>query len=223
MPGGVKVTLGRFLASEALYRQHNTVSDIGTPFASIPYPFSPLYKEPEFRGTARQSRISLLVEGGIDSAQKLASYTEVDFLGVGVTSNDNESNSWSPRLRVGYLTYDNSDWGFHFLAGQAWSMMTQRTRSESPRVKKIFRSRSMRTMSPVSIHAELAYQSGEGFRADGLAGPLDREPGVTGICRHRRHRQWRLVEWLDCKLGQRRQQLPRERRLRQQLQHGNGA
>jgi hypothetical protein len=127
MPGGVKVTLGGFLAAEALYRQHNTVSDIGTPFASIPYPFSPQYKEPEFRGTARQSRISLLVEGGIDSAQKLASYTEVDFLGVGVTSNYNESNSWSPRLRVGYLTYDNSDWGFHFLAGQAWSMMTQNT------------------------------------------------------------------------------------------------
>ncbi|HZC98449.1 MAG TPA: hypothetical protein VE267_20440, partial [Bradyrhizobium sp.] len=127
MPAGVKVTLGGFVAAESVYRQHNTVSDIGTPFATIPYPFSPLYKENEFRGTARQSRISLLIEGNLDPAQKLAGYFETDFLGVGVTSNYNQSNSWAPRLRVGYLTYDNSDWGFHFLAGQSWSLATQNT------------------------------------------------------------------------------------------------
>jgi hypothetical protein len=115
MPGGVKLTLGGFLAAESLYRQHNTVSDIGTPFASIPYPFSPQYSEPEFRGTARQSRLSLLAEGTLDPAQTLAGYYEMDFLGVGVTSNYNQSNSWSPRLRQAYLSYDNSDWGFHLL------------------------------------------------------------------------------------------------------------
>jgi len=42
------------------------VNDIGTAFATTPYPFSPLYNEHEFHGTARQSRISLLVEGNID-------------------------------------------------------------------------------------------------------------------------------------------------------------
>ena len=102
LPGGVKLTWGGFLAAEAVYRQHNTVSDIGTPFASIPYPFSPQYSEPEFRGSARQSRISLLVEGNLDPVQKLAGYYEMDFLGVGVTSNYNQSNSWAPRLRQGY-------------------------------------------------------------------------------------------------------------------------
>jgi hypothetical protein len=137
MPAGVKVTWGGFLAAEALYRQHNTVSDIGTPFASIPYPFSPQYKEPEFRGTARQSRFSLLVEGGLDPVQKLAGYYEMDFLGAAVTSNYNQSNSWAPRLRQAYLTYDNSDWGFHFLAGQAWSMATQNTVGITPRKENI--------------------------------------------------------------------------------------
>ena len=127
MPAGVKVTVGGFLAAESVWRQHNTVSDIGTPFATIPYPFSPQYKEPEFRGTARQSRISLLIEGNLDPAQKLAGYFETDFLGVGVTSNYNQSNSWAPRLRQGDFTYDNTDWGFHFLAGQSWSMLTQNT------------------------------------------------------------------------------------------------
>ncbi len=137
MPAGVKMTWGGFLAAEGLYRQHNTVADMGTPFTSIPYPFSPQYREPEFRGSARQSRISLLVEGTLDPVQKLAGYYEMDFLGVGVTSNYNQSNSWAPRLRQGYLTYDNSDWGFHLLAGQSWSLLTPNTVGITPRKENI--------------------------------------------------------------------------------------
>ncbi len=121
----VKLTWGGFLAAETVYRQHNAESDLGTPFTSIPYPFSPLFGENEFHGSARQSRISLLVEGALDPVQKLSGYYEMDFLGVGVTSNYNQSNSWAPRLRQGFFAYDNTDWGFHVLAGQAWSMLTQ--------------------------------------------------------------------------------------------------
>ena len=123
----VKLTWGGFLAAESVYRQHNTVSDMGTPFTAIPYPFSSQYSEPEFRGSARASRISLLVEGTVDPAQKVTGYYEMDFLGAGITSNYSQSNSWAPRLRQGYFTYDNSDWGFHLLAGQAWSLLTQNT------------------------------------------------------------------------------------------------
>ncbi len=137
LPGGVKMTWGGFLAAEGVYRQHNTVSDMGTPFTSIPYPFSLQYSEPEFRGSARQSRISLLVEGALDPVQKLAGYYEMDFLGTGITSNYNQSNSWAPRLRQGYLTYDNSDWGFHLLAGQSWSLLTQNTVGITPRKENI--------------------------------------------------------------------------------------
>ncbi len=137
MPAGVKLTWGGFLAAESVYRQHNAVADMGTPFTSIPYPFSPLYSEHEFHGSARASRISLLAEGAIDPVQKLAGYYEMDFLGVGVTSNYNQSNSWAPRLRHGYFTYDNSDWGFHFLAGQSWSLLTQNTVGIVPRKENI--------------------------------------------------------------------------------------
>ena len=137
LPGGVKMTWGGFLAAEAVYRQRNTVADIGTPFTAIPYPFSPQYSEPEFRGGARQSRISLLVEGTLDPVQKLAGYYEMDFLGTGITSNYNQSNSWAPRLRHGYLTYDNGDWGFHLLAGQSWSLLTQNTVGITPRKENI--------------------------------------------------------------------------------------
>ncbi len=136
-PERVKVTLGGFVTADSVWRQHNAVADIGTPFAAIPFPFSPLYNEHEFHGTARQSRISLLVEGNIDPWQKVSGYYESDFLGVAANSNYTETNSWAARLRHGYLTYDNSGWGFHFLAGQAWSLLTQDQVGITPRKENI--------------------------------------------------------------------------------------
>ena len=38
-PDRVKVTLGGFVAAETVWRQHNMVNDIGTAFATTPYPF----------------------------------------------------------------------------------------------------------------------------------------------------------------------------------------
>jgi hypothetical protein len=133
----VKLTVGGFLAAETVWRQRNQVNDIGTAFGTIPYPFSPLYNEHEFHGTARQSRISLLVEGNIDPYQKLSGYYESDFLGVGTTSNYNQSNSWAARLRHAYFTYDNTGWGFHFLGGQTWSLLTQNQVGITPRKENI--------------------------------------------------------------------------------------
>lgn len=133
----VKVTLGGFIAAESVWRQRNEAADIGSNFGAIPYPFSPLYNEGEFHGSARQSRISLLIEGTIDPQNKLAGYFETDFLGAGTTSNYNQSNSWAPRLRHAYGTYDNSDWGFHFLAGQTWSILLQNQVGITPRKENI--------------------------------------------------------------------------------------
>lgn len=133
----VKVTVGGFIAAESVWRQRNEVADIGSNFGAIPYPFSPLYHENEFHGTARQSRISLLVEGAIDPQQKLAGYYETDFLGAGNTSNFNQSNSWAPRLRQVYGTYDNLNWGIHVLAGQSWSLLTQNVVGITPRKENI--------------------------------------------------------------------------------------
>lgn len=133
----VKVTVGGFIAAESVWRQRNEVADIGSNFGAIPYPFSPFYHENEFHGTARQSRLSVLIEGPIDPQQKLAGYFETDFLGVGTTSNYNESNSWAPRLRQAYGTYDNLDWGFHVLAGQSWSLLTQNQVGITPRKENI--------------------------------------------------------------------------------------
>src|SRR5712671_249122 len=133
----VKITPGGFIAAETVFRSRNMVNDIGTTFNNIPYPFSPLYGEREFHGTARQTRLSMLIEGNIDPQQKLAGYVEGDFLGIGAGSNFTQTNSWVPRLRHGYFTYDNTDWGFHFLAGQSWSLLTQNTSGITPRKENI--------------------------------------------------------------------------------------
>jgi hypothetical protein len=133
----VKLTWGGFLAAETVYRQHNSVADMATNFNSIPYPFSPQFGENEFHGSGRHSRLSLLAEGVLDPVQKLSGYYEMDFLGVGVTSNYNQSNSWAPRIRQAYFTYDNTEWGFHFLGGQAWSLLTQNQVGITPRKENI--------------------------------------------------------------------------------------
>ncbi len=133
----VKITVGGFLAAESVWRQRNEVADMGSSFGGIPYPFSPLYHENEFHGSARQSRISLLIEGQPDPQRKLSGYFETDFLGVGTTSNYNQSNSWAPRLRQAYGSYDDSDWGFHVLAGQSWSLLTQDQSGITPRKENI--------------------------------------------------------------------------------------
>jgi hypothetical protein len=140
----VKVTLGGFVTADTVWRQRNMVADMGTPFNAIPFPFSPLYDEHEFHGSARSSRISLLIEGKIDPWQNVAGYFETDFLGVGgsnaagvAASNYTETNAWPMRLRQANITYDNSGWGFHFLAGQAWSLLTQNQVGITPRKENI--------------------------------------------------------------------------------------
>jgi hypothetical protein len=133
----VHITLGGFFAGETVWRQHNGTSDEATNFAAIPFPFQPTYGESEFRGSGRATRITFLAEGNIDPKRKLSGYFETDFFGVGATSNYNQSNSWAPRIRQGYVTYDDSNYGFHMLAGQAWSLLTQNTVGITPRKENI--------------------------------------------------------------------------------------
>src|ERR1700733_6135078 len=120
---GVQLSAWGWLEAATVFRDHNSVNDMLTVFGAIPYPNSPLYKEHEFHGSARQSQFSFLADGNIDAAQKLAAYIETDFLAVGLESNYLVTNDWALRLRHGYITYDNDNWGFHLLAGQQWSMI----------------------------------------------------------------------------------------------------
>ena len=134
---GVNIQLGGFLAAETVYRNHNMESDIATPFSKIPFPNVAGYHESEFRGTARQSRLSLLVQGDVTPTTHLAGYYELDFLGAAPTANPNQSNSFNPRTRNVYLTVDWDTPGLHLLAGQNWSLVTMNANGITPRSEYI--------------------------------------------------------------------------------------
>jgi hypothetical protein len=130
---GVTVTLGGFLAAESIYRQHDQANDISTSFAAIPYANNSVGQTQELRFTARQSRISALVEGSPTPQTHLGFYSEFDFQGGAQTANSNESNSYTPRLRHMYGTVDWDYLGLHLLAGQAWSLATLNSQGITPR------------------------------------------------------------------------------------------
>lgn len=132
--GGVRVTLGGFIEAAAIARSRNETSDISSNFNSaIPFASSPNYHTPEFRESARQTRVSMLVEGAPNSVTNLSAYFETDFQGAGTSSNSNESNSYVLRERQLYATYARKDWDFYMLGGQSWSMLTMNKLGITPR------------------------------------------------------------------------------------------
>ena len=120
---GITITPGGFLAAETSYRTRALGADVNTPFNSVPMPGSSNSNMSEFFGSGRQSRISMLAEGRYKSV-KLMGYVEGDFLSAGVTSNNNQSNSYSFRQRQawGGAAFDN---GWTITGGQMWSLVTE--------------------------------------------------------------------------------------------------
>ena len=128
---GVHLTPIGFFAAEALWRQRNENADIGSSFNGIPYSNTVNGQLNEFRMSARQSRLGLLAEGKLNDT-KLTGYWESDFLSAGVTSNSNESNSYTFRVRQfwGQAAFKS---GFTISAGQMWSLMTTEKSGINPR------------------------------------------------------------------------------------------
>ena len=120
---GITITPGGFLAAETVRRSRALAADVNTPFNSITMPGASQSAMSEFFGSGRQSRISMLAEGKL-SMVKLSGYYESDFLSAAVTSNNNQSNSYSLRQRQawGQAAFDN---GWSFTGGQMWSLLTE--------------------------------------------------------------------------------------------------
>src|SRR5215467_13976240 len=119
---GLTVTPGGFLEGTMLVRARNENADIANSFSAIPLNGSSNAKLSEFRGTARNSEFSLLVQGTAGST-KLKGYIETDFLGAAPTANYVESNSWTPRLRQLWVQLDRPS-GWTITAGQTYSLLT---------------------------------------------------------------------------------------------------
>ncbi len=134
---GVTLTLGGYGALETIFRSRNETSDMASTFSGVPFNNSSVGHTQELRFSARQSRITALAEGNPTDNIHLAFYGELDFLGAAQTANSNETNSYTPRIRVMYNQIDWQDMGLHFLAGQNWSLATLQGKGMTPRAEII--------------------------------------------------------------------------------------
>jgi hypothetical protein len=120
---GITLTPGGYAAGETIFRTKATGGDIPTAFNALPYESADAYSLSEFYGSARQSRVTLMAEGKT-SWGKLRGYYEADWLGTGITSNNNQSNSYVLRQRVVWGQAEtNNHWAF--TGGQLWSLATE--------------------------------------------------------------------------------------------------
>ena len=119
---GVTFTPGGFLAAESVYRNRALGADINTQFNGLNFPGSGQNGVSEFFYSGRQSRISMLAEGKLGDA-KMTGYVEADFLSAGVTSNNNQSNSYTLRQRQVWGQIASGPWTF--TGGQMWSLMAE--------------------------------------------------------------------------------------------------
>jgi hypothetical protein len=153
---GINITPGGFLAAETVFRTRNDSSDVNTDFTGIPYPGNANSKITENNFSGRQSRLSLLAQTKVGSAN-VTGYYEGDFLNAGVTSNNRQSNSYPFRQRQAWLSV-KFDSGLYVAGGQMWSLVTESKKGIENRQEQF----------PLQIDAQYvvgwAWQRAYGFR-----------------------------------------------------------
>ena len=118
---GVSITPVAFFAAEGLYRQRTLQSDMPSSFNALPFTHTAQGQISEFRGSGRQSRLGVLGEGRL-SQVTASGYFEGDFLSAGASSNSNESNSYTFRMRQFWAQAAFKN-GFTLTGGQMWSLL----------------------------------------------------------------------------------------------------
>ncbi|HET6169276.1 MAG TPA: hypothetical protein VFE01_03800 [Terracidiphilus sp.] len=117
---------GSFIAAETVWRQGGTGDGLNTHFTAVPLANSDYAQLTEFQGSGRQSRIALKATGKAGPLA-LTGYYEMDWLSSGVTSNNNQSNSYTLRQRQLWADARLSS-GWDFSGGQGWSLTTETTK-----------------------------------------------------------------------------------------------
>jgi hypothetical protein len=132
---GITITPVAFFAFETVYRSRSINSDVNTPFNSTPYPGAAQAHTSELNFSGRQSRVGGLFEGNTGPF-KLSGYVEADFLSAGITSNDNQSNSYTLRQRQIWGQAATKE-GFKVTGGQMWSLVTETKKSTDNRTENL--------------------------------------------------------------------------------------
>jgi hypothetical protein len=116
---------GSFIAAETVWRSGATGGDINTQFTGVPLQYADAANLSEFQATGRQSRVALRATGKLDN-MALTGYYEADWLSAGITSNNNQSNSYALRQRQVWADVKLAK-GWDINGGQGWSMANETT------------------------------------------------------------------------------------------------
>jgi len=120
---GITLAPYGFFNGESAYRTHATGGEEATPWSSIPFESADSYSQSEMNLSGRQSRVGFIAEGKVGWGTMRANL-EGDFLGVGTTSNDNQSTSYIFRQRIASAEAEtNNHWTFS--GGQGWTLATE--------------------------------------------------------------------------------------------------
>jgi len=123
---GVTLTpAGSFIEAATVWRSRATGGGINTQPTGVPLDHSGNAQTSEFFGSGRQSRIALRGVGKLNKVEMTAFY-EMDWLGTGITSNNNQSNSYVVRQRQLWARAAFTN-GFSVDGGQGWSLVTETT------------------------------------------------------------------------------------------------
>jgi hypothetical protein len=123
---GINITPGGYAEGAFIRRSRALAADVATPYNSLTMPGASQSHIPEFFGTGRQSKLSGFVDGKVGSVD-LSGYISADFLSAGVTSNSNQTNSYTLRLRQ-FWAQAKFKSGFTASVGQMWSLVTENGR-----------------------------------------------------------------------------------------------
>ncbi len=116
---------GSFLAAETVDRTAATGGGLNTQLTGIPLQYADAAQMSEFQGTGRQSRLALKAVGKLPY-MTMTGYYEMDWLGTGITSNNNQSNSYVMRQRQLWADAKLTN-GWDFSGGQGWSLAAETT------------------------------------------------------------------------------------------------
>jgi hypothetical protein len=133
-----------YAAMEFVWRQRNLTADMGASYNAIPFSGTTNGNMTETRFSGRQSRIGMMASGNAGTT-KVTGYWESDFLSSGTTSNSNNSNSYTLRIRQFWAQAALNN-GWTISGGQFWSLMTPDKVGMNPRSEAV----------PLTIEAQYA-------------------------------------------------------------------
>ena len=116
---------GSFIAGETVWRNASTGGGLNTQLTGIPLQYADAAQMSEFQAAGRQSRLALKAVGKLAN-MTMTGYYEMDWLGAGITSNNNQSNSYVLRQRQLWADAKLTN-GWDFSGGQGWSLTTEST------------------------------------------------------------------------------------------------